>query len=304
MINNSVRCEYDAWSIITDCFLYEETKLKEHLEVADVKFERLVKYTNETGGLMFGSESSKVWIGENGLAVWGALRLYKYSGNIKYLVQSQKWLKYVLKNPPKVHSDEPRLYPVFLAWINYGLMMAVKLKIKGWETYLKVYEENVKIILSLMKRGTHWSICFHYDLYVGRSLLYAYHFFTIGQRNVKLGTECLVALTKFMKATRHSKIPFMNVRPIHYLFFDVFGSGYSTSQYAQLRYELYLTYFNIDDYLEGKISLDACKKYLVKDVDQVVKRFGDKVSNELATDWLRYVRALDSKCSKEALEWI
>ena len=302
-MNKVVRCEYEAWSIITDCFLYEQSKDDAHLSVAKGKFKLLVEHTDWQGGLSFGTGNHKVWVGENGLAAWGALLLYKHTSDSNFLVQAQKWLKYVLNYPPKVRVDEPRLYPVFLTWINYALMEAVKQKIVDWKGYQQVCESNVNEILGLMKRGTHWGICYHYDLYVGRGLLYAYRFFTIDGFNQELGGKCLVALTNFMKASRHSKVPFMNVRPIHYLFFDFRGSGYSTSQYAQLCFEMYLTYYNIDDYLEGKVALDSVKKYLMVK-GGVVKRFGDRTVNGLATDWLRYVEVLDKKCVEVALEWI
>lgn len=300
----TVRCEYEAWAVMTDLFLFKETKNSLHLNKAKERFELLTKYTNPEGGLIFGSEDNKVWSGENGLACWGAVKLYKITKDIIYLNQAYKWIKYVVHHPPKASPDEPRLYPVFLAWINYAFMELAKLQLTDWKEWVKLSEDYTKEILRLQKHYKGWDICYHYDLYVARNLLYAYHFFTIDQFNVDLGSKCFHALLSFMKHSRHTKIPFMNVRPIHYLFFDWKGSGYSTLQYAQLRFELYLTYYNIDDYLEGRVALDSCRKYLITKDGSVVKRMGQKSPNKLATDWLRYVDTLNKKCEIIAKEWL
>jgi hypothetical protein len=307
---NDVRCEYEAWGLITDMFLYEETKKACYLLSAKERFNKLVQFTNLEGGLKFGTSNDKVWVGENGLASWGSLRLYKQTGDSNVLFEAKRWVNYAIKHPPTVNEDEPRLYPVFLTWINYALMEMASLNEEGWQGWKKLSEEYTTKLISLQKRKGKWSICYHYDLYCARGLLYAYKFFTTQHNghyqfeNVHLAEWCYSALNGFMKVTRHSKIPLLNVRPIHYLFFDWKGSGYSTLQYAQLRFEMYLTFFNIDDYLEGKVSLEACKKHLIGKDGLVVKRQGDKIGNLLASDWFKYVEFLEEKCRKITKEWL
>lgn len=66
---------------------------------------------------------------------------------------------------------------------------------------------------------------------------------------------------------------------------------------------MYLTTYNIDEYLEGTEALNAAQKHLMKD-GMVKKQVTDKKGNALATTWLQHCSILKQQCDKEIKEWI
>ena len=292
-----VRTEYIAWSQEVELDYYQQTKQLQHLNKAKNQFQILKKYTNKQGGLQMTDTDTRVWIGENGLAAWQALRLYKITKEQQYYTQAIKWINHITKNPPTQNKKEPRLHAVFIAWCNYAFIELSTIN-KEWQPTTKQYCQK---LLQLQKNNKLWTICYHYDLYVARHLLHAYHHFK--HTDNPFATKLYLSVKQFMQKTRYTKIPIVNTRPIHYLFFDWKGSGYSTQQYARLCYKMYQTSYDIDDYLEGTIALNATTKHLTKN-RMVLKQVTDKKGNHLATSWNKHIHLLQKQCEKHIKKWI
>lgn len=292
-----VRNEYIAWNMEVELDYYQETKQKQHLEKAKEEFKILKQNTTPKGGLQMTDTNTRIWVGENGLAAWAALRLYKITKQPKYYNQAIKWIKYTIDNPPTQNPKEPRLYAVFIAWCNYAFIELSTIN-KKWNYIVK---QQCQKLLDQQKNNKLWTICYHYDLYVARHLLHAYNH--LKYTDNPLATRLILSVMQFMKKTRYTKIPLINTRPIHYLFFDWKGSGYSTLQYARLCYKLYLTSYDLDDYLEGSVALQATTKHLQKK-GMIIKQIGDKKGNPLATSWYKHCQLLQQKCEKEVKKWI
>jgi len=286
-----IRCEYEAWLMQTDVLLSDELEDGRHLTKAIERFGILQKFTDVDGGVMMSDSDKRVWVGENGLAAWGALKLYERTENPIFLEQAKVWIQYITKNPPTVRKDQPRLQLVFVAWNNYALMKMAKIEPR-WHDEVK---QNTELLLYHQKKNKHWTICQHYDLYIARGLLYSYQFFKLTD-NI-LANKCLLAVQEYLQ--KNSKL-LNKTLPIHYWPLEWRGSGYSTLQHAQLNFEIYILTSSHDYLADGLESLEAAKKHLVKN-GKVLKRKGDKETNELATDWLKNCEVLKTKCENKKL---
>jgi len=290
-MNKVVRCEYEAWEIETLLDTYNFTREDFLIKKAIVKFENLKKYTNKEGGLMMSNLDKRVWIGENGLAAWGSLRLYELTKKDKFYNQAKIWLNYIIKNPVIKRKDQPRLYLVFLAWNNYALIkMAETSGEKYWKNLAIKYSKE---LIKAQKTLGNWSICFHYDYYVAQSLLFTYSHFKKNNKYLTLSLDCFKATRKFIDNTRHTKTIFTKLRPIHY--FVPIASGYTSLQHSHTCFSMFLETFNVDDFLEGEISFLNVKRYLLKD-GKVLKQKGDKKGNDLATIWLKRAESYRNRC--------
>lgn len=299
-MNQNIRYEYIEWSMETSIDMFEHTKQHKWLLKAKKQFEILKKGTRPDGAIQMTTTNPRNYIGENGLAAWQTLRLYRLTKNKKYLEQAKKWINYIDRNPPKPKRNEPRLHPVFIAWTNYAYIELSKVYPTNNQLKEKIKKNCNKLLMS-QKKNKLWSICYHYDLYVARHLLHAYNH--LKYTDNWFAQDLFIAVHEFMQKTRYTKIPFVHTRPIHYLFFDYKGSGYSTLQYARLCFKMFLTTFNIDEFLEGTEALKAARKHLMTD-GMVKKQVTDKKGNALATTWLQHCTMLQQRCEKEIKEWI
>jgi len=156
---------------------------------------------------------------------------------------------------------------------------------------MKLDKEYIKTVLETQNPRGRWSASYHDDIITAIELLDAYE----KLKSTEYATELFSAAQLFMRRTRLNKLPFSafgmvkNARPKGYLLADFKPSVETTLLHAQLCFKMFMISYNIDDYLEGAVSLITVQKNY--------KTFPATELNE--------ARKLHDKCVPEVLKrWV
>jgi len=155
---------------------------------------------------------------------------------------------------------------------------------------MKLDKEYIKTVLETQNPRGRWSASYHDDIITAIELLDAYE----KLKSTEYATELFSAAQLFMRRTRLNKLPFSafgmvkNARPKGYLLADFKPSVETTLLHAQLCFKMFMISYNIDDYLEGAISLMITEKKMHAQTESLnkTKQLHDVCVPEVLKRWV------------------
>ena len=122
--------------------------------------------------------------------------------------------------------------------------------------------KTIEMLLESQNSRGRWSNSYHDDIQTTIELLDAYE----KLKKEEIAVKIFSAAQLFMRRTRLNKLPFTafgmvkNARPKGYLLTDFKPGVETTLLHAQMCFKMFMISYNIDDYLEGAVSLITVQK--------------------------------------------